>query len=74
MNLLLGVIYAPGYDVDVFSKLRTSMERITPYLRRNIVLVGDFNCPELDWSRDAGGASERETCCPCRKSSGYGRK
>ncbi|GAU88290.1 hypothetical protein RvY_01021-3 [Ramazzottius varieornatus] len=64
MNLLLGVIYAPGYDDDVFGKLRTSMEHIPPYLRRNIVLVGDFNCSELDWSRDAGGASERERDFP----------
>ncbi|GAU92134.1 hypothetical protein RvY_04252 [Ramazzottius varieornatus] len=40
MNLLLEVVYAPGYDVEAFSKLRTSMERIPPHLRRNIVLVG----------------------------------
>ncbi|GAU90413.1 hypothetical protein RvY_02830 [Ramazzottius varieornatus] len=60
MNLLLGAIYAPVYDDDVFSKLRTSMERIPPYLRRNIVLVRVFNCPKLNWSRDAGGASEKE--------------
>ncbi|GAU99945.1 hypothetical protein RvY_10876 [Ramazzottius varieornatus] len=58
--LLIGVVYAPGYDSEVFSKLRTSMERIPPHLRRNILMLGDFNCPNISWSDKASESSERE--------------
>ncbi|GAV00593.1 hypothetical protein RvY_11419 [Ramazzottius varieornatus] len=60
MNLLIGVVYAPGYDSEVFSKLRTSMERSRSHLRRNILMLGDFNCPNISWSDKASGSSERE--------------
>ena len=33
MVAVVGVLYAPGYDVDVFAKLRRSLEKIPPYLR-----------------------------------------
>ncbi|GAU93592.1 hypothetical protein RvY_05512-1 [Ramazzottius varieornatus] len=59
-NVLIGVIYAPSYDTDVFSKLRSSMERIPPFLRRNVILVGDFNCPKITWDGDASRKSERD--------------
>ncbi|GAU89353.1 hypothetical protein RvY_01910 [Ramazzottius varieornatus] len=60
MNLLVGVIYAPGYDVTVFSDLRASMEKIPFHLRRNILLVGDFNCPTIQWDGNVCGSSERD--------------
>ncbi|GAV04881.1 hypothetical protein RvY_15088 [Ramazzottius varieornatus] len=60
MNLLIGVVHAPGYDSEVFSKLRTSMERISPHLRRNILMLGDFNCPNISWSDKASGSLKRE--------------
>ncbi|GAV06640.1 hypothetical protein RvY_16596 [Ramazzottius varieornatus] len=49
MVALVGVLYAPGYDMEVFAKLRCSLEKIPPYLRRNMILVNDFNCPDIDW-------------------------
>ncbi|GAV09676.1 hypothetical protein RvY_19177-2 [Ramazzottius varieornatus] len=60
MNLLIGVVYAPGYDSEDFSKLGTSMERIPPHLTRNILMLGDFNCPNISWSDKASRSSERE--------------
>ncbi|GAV06775.1 hypothetical protein RvY_16706 [Ramazzottius varieornatus] len=45
---LVGVLYAPGYYEEVFAKLSRSLESISPYLRRNLILVGDFSCPDID--------------------------
>ncbi|GAU90736.1 hypothetical protein RvY_03113 [Ramazzottius varieornatus] len=36
------------------------MERIPPHLRRNILVLGDFNSPNISWSNKASGSSERE--------------
>ncbi|GAU92263.1 hypothetical protein RvY_04365-1 [Ramazzottius varieornatus] len=58
-NLLVGVLYAPGYDLDVFTKLRTSLQLIPPRLRRNLVLLGDFNCP--DYSIEETSVKTRRT-------------
>ncbi|GAV06544.1 hypothetical protein RvY_16512 [Ramazzottius varieornatus] len=60
LNVLIGVVYAPAYDTQVFSELRTSMELFPPFLRRNIFLVGDFNCPKIVWDGDTSGKSERD--------------
>ncbi|GAU92433.1 hypothetical protein RvY_04514 [Ramazzottius varieornatus] len=49
MIAVIGVLYAPGYDMEVFAKPRTSLQKIPPYLRRNLILLGDFNCPDIDW-------------------------
>ncbi|GAU91658.1 hypothetical protein RvY_03873 [Ramazzottius varieornatus] len=43
LNVLIGVVHAPSYDADVFSKLRSSREFIPALLRRKIVLAVDFN-------------------------------
>ncbi|GAU91394.1 LOW QUALITY PROTEIN: hypothetical protein RvY_03654 [Ramazzottius varieornatus] len=45
-NLLASVLYASGYDLDVFTKLRTSLQLIPPRLRRNLVLPGDYSIEE----------------------------
>ncbi|GAU99364.1 hypothetical protein RvY_10380 [Ramazzottius varieornatus] len=60
LNVLIGVIYAPSYDADVFTKLRSSMEHIPPFLRRNLIIVGDFNCPKIQWEGDSNGKSARD--------------
>ncbi|GAV08611.1 hypothetical protein RvY_18276 [Ramazzottius varieornatus] len=49
MVALVGVLYAPGYEMEVFGKLSDSLAKIPPYLRRNLTLVGDFNCADIDW-------------------------
>ncbi|GAV08471.1 hypothetical protein RvY_18154 [Ramazzottius varieornatus] len=49
MIAVVGVLCAPGYDMEVFAKLRTSLQKIPPYLRRNLILLDDFNCPDIDW-------------------------
>ncbi|GAV01057.1 hypothetical protein RvY_11827-2 [Ramazzottius varieornatus] len=36
------------------------MERIRSHLRRNILMLGDFNCSNISWSDKASGSSERE--------------
>ncbi|GAU89872.1 hypothetical protein RvY_02371 [Ramazzottius varieornatus] len=59
LNVLIGVIYAPSYDIDVFTKLRSSIEHIPPFLRRNLIIVGDFNCPKIQWEGDSNEKSER---------------
>ncbi|GAU90236.1 hypothetical protein RvY_02684 [Ramazzottius varieornatus] len=60
LNVLIGVIYAPSYDADVFTKLRSSMEHVPPFLRRNLIIVGDFNCPKIQWEGDSNGKSARD--------------
>ncbi|GAV02060.1 hypothetical protein RvY_12673 [Ramazzottius varieornatus] len=55
LNVLVGVVYAPSYDTDVFSKLRTLMESFPPFLKRNLILMGDFNCPNIMWDGDVSG-------------------
>ncbi|GAU92807.1 hypothetical protein RvY_04841 [Ramazzottius varieornatus] len=49
MIALVGVLYAPGYDMKVFGKRRVSLAKIPPHLQRNLILVGDFNCADIDW-------------------------
>ena len=58
MTLLVGVFYGAGYELDVFAKLRQSIEAIPSRLRRNILLVGDFNCPDINW-QDMSAESAR---------------
>ena len=48
---MLGVIYIPpNSDEDILMELRASLERLDESCQ--LVLVGDFNLPNIDWSLD----------------------
>ncbi|GAU94253.1 LOW QUALITY PROTEIN: hypothetical protein RvY_06064 [Ramazzottius varieornatus] len=36
------------------------MEHIPPFLRRNLIIVGDFNCPKIQWEGKSNGKSARD--------------
>jgi hypothetical protein len=51
MKFILGVFYRPpNSDVDTLIELRNSLDRLEESCQ--LVLVGDFNLPDIDWSMD----------------------
>ena len=50
-KFILGVFYRPpNSDVDTLIELRNSLDRLEESCQ--LVLVGDFNLPDIDWSMD----------------------
>ena len=50
-KLMLGVIYRPpNSDEDILLEWKASFERLDESCQ--LVLVGDFNLPKIDWSLD----------------------
>lgn len=48
INLLIGTIYASTWDNASFSKLGWSLMKIPLELRKNILLLRDFNEPDIN--------------------------
>ena len=66
-KFMLGVIYRPpNSDEDILMELRASLERLDESCQ--LVLVGDFTLPNIDWSLDfpspnsEGGFKEELFC------------
>jgi len=50
-KLLIGAVYkSPSSDRDNHDKLNECISQATSLGRGNVVIVGDFNFPEIDWS------------------------
>ena len=50
-DLHIGCFYMPQRDKDHLTKLDQSLSRITA--NKNILLAGDFNCPNINWGAGA---------------------
>ena len=52
----------PNRQMEYLDRLDTSLQKITGKGEKNIILCGDFNCPDVDWNTHTvpAGASDRQ--------------
>ena len=48
-ELFVSCFYMPHRDMNVLLELQKSIESVNPKGQRNIVVLGDFNCPDISW-------------------------
>jgi hypothetical protein len=48
-DLLIGAFYMPHRNINDLNEFQTSLDTITMENDKNIILAGDFNCPDIDW-------------------------
>lgn len=60
-DLIVGCFYMPHRNQPDLNALETSLQKITASRQRQIILAGDFNCPDVNWNSGAvpPGAPER---------------
>ena len=49
-DLLIGAFYMPHRNINDLNELQTSLDTITMENDKHIILAGDFNCPDIDWT------------------------
>ncbi|KAK3107538.1 hypothetical protein FSP39_016928 [Pinctada imbricata] len=49
-ELYIGCFYMPHRNRDLIKELDRSLELLTVKKDRQIILCGDFNCPDVDWT------------------------
>jgi len=49
-TLLVGLYYRSPADDDSLPKLHKVLRDLLPKLRSSLLIMGDFNCPGIDWS------------------------
>lgn len=60
-ELIVGSFYMPHREMKHLKNLEASLAKIAENPNRNILLCGDFNCPDIDWENHIvpPGAPER---------------
>ena len=41
--------YMPHRDLNILSEFEKSVQKANPQGSRNIIICGDFNCPDINW-------------------------
>jgi endonuclease/exonuclease/phosphatase (EEP) superfamily protein YafD len=59
-DLLVGSLYMPHREQKHFEELSKSLEKIENHNITNIVLTGDFNCPDIRWDTQTSCGPDRE--------------
>ena len=49
-DLYIGSFYMPHRDVNTLKELERSLEQVTKGTNKHVILSGDCNCPDIDWS------------------------
>ncbi|KAK3088908.1 hypothetical protein FSP39_025302 [Pinctada imbricata] len=49
-NLLIGSFYMPHRSKNTLEELEKSLQLVTNDKNNNIILAGDFNCPDISWN------------------------
>ena len=49
-DLYIASFYMPHRDVNSLRKLERSLELVTEGDNKHVILCGNFNCPDIDWS------------------------
>ena len=60
-DLLVGSFYMPHREQKHLEELSKSLEKIENHNITNIVLTGDFNCPDIRWDTQTACEPERDT-------------
>ena len=47
---LIGAFYMPHKNINDLNELQKSLDTITMENDKNIILAGDFNCPDIEWT------------------------
>ena len=58
-DLLVGSLYMPHREHQHLDQLKLSLER-SEANKQNIILAGDFNCPNINWEQQTATGSDRE--------------
>jgi hypothetical protein len=58
-DLLVGSFYIPHREHQHLDQLKLSLER-SEANKQNIILVGDFNCPNINWEQQTATGPDRE--------------
>jgi endonuclease/exonuclease/phosphatase family metal-dependent hydrolase len=58
-DLLVGSFYIPHREHQHLDQLKLSLERSAAN-KQNIILVGDFNCPNINWEQQTATGPDRE--------------
>jgi hypothetical protein len=59
-ELLVGSFYMPLREQKHLDELSKSLEKIENHNITNIVLTGDFNCPDIRWDTQTACGPDRE--------------
>ena len=59
-DLLVGSFYIPHREQQHIEELSKSLEKIENHNIINIVLTGDFNCPDIRWDTQTACGPDRE--------------
>ena len=59
-DLLVGSFYMPHREQKHGEELSKSLEKIENHNITNIVLTGDFNCPDIRWDTQTACGPDRE--------------
>ena len=60
-DLLVGSFYMPHREQKHLEELSKSLKKIENHNITNIVLTGDFNCPDIRWDTQTACEPERDT-------------
>ena len=58
-DLLIGSYYMPHREKKHLDQLKLSLE-LADASKQNIILTGDFNCPNIDWDKQTASGPDRE--------------
>ena len=58
-DLLVGFFYMPHREHQHLDQLKLSLER-SEANKQNIILAGDFNCPNINWEQQTATGPDRE--------------
>ena len=48
-ELLISCFYMPHRDINILNEFEKSVQQVDQRGTRNIVICGDFNCPDINW-------------------------
>ncbi|MCS5550755.1 MAG: reverse transcriptase domain-containing protein [Gammaproteobacteria bacterium] len=59
-DLLVGSYYMPHREQRHLEELNKSLNKIDQHNKKNIILTGDFNCPNIRWDLSTANGPDRE--------------
>ena len=59
-DLLIGSFYMPHREQKHLEELKKSLEAVDQQNVNNIVICGDFNCPDINWTNLTASGQDRE--------------
>ena len=49
-ELLISTFYMPHRNIDTITEFESSVIKANPQGNKNLIICGDFNCPNMNWN------------------------